>query len=87
MRAALPVTDAHQTCRALRQRAEARSLRAPVIAMCGEPGRMDRLRAKMSGCDAYLERPLQHASLVDLIGERIVRNMVVADTVCSPLPS
>lgn len=71
--AALPVTDAYQTCRAIRQRAEARSQRPPVIAMCGEPGRMERLRAWMSGCDAYLEKPLQH--------------VVVAETACAPLLS
>jgi hypothetical protein len=46
---------------------------------------MERLRAKMSGCDAFLERPLQHAALVELIGERIVSDMVVADTACAPL--
>jgi CheY-like chemotaxis protein len=85
--AALPVTDAYQTCRAIRLRAQARSQRTPVIAMCGEPGRMERLRSKMSGCDAYLERPLQHAALVELIGERIVSDMVVADTACALLLS
>lgn len=82
---ALPVTDAYQTCRAIRQRAEEQTRGTPVIAMCGEPGRMERLRARMSGCDAYLERPLHHAALVELIGERIVRDMVAADTACAPL--
>jgi holliday junction DNA helicase RuvB len=83
--AALELSDAYQTCRAIRQRASALTQTQPVIAMCGEPGRMERLRAKMSGCDAFLERPLQHDALVELIGERIVRDMVVADTACSPL--
>jgi two-component system, cell cycle response regulator len=83
--AALPVTDAYQTCRAIRKSASTFAQAAPVIAMCGEPGRMERLRAKMAGCDAYLERPLRHAALVELVGERIVTDMVVADTACAPL--
>jgi CheY-like chemotaxis protein len=83
--AGLEVSDAHQICRAIRQRASAITHAAPVIAMCGEAGRMERLRARMSGCDAYLERPLQHAALVELIGDRIVANMVVAETAYAPL--
>jgi CheY-like chemotaxis protein len=81
----LEVTDAYHTCRAIRQRARVICPKPPVIAMCGGPGRMERLRAKVSGCDAFLELPLRHETLVDLIGDRIVPNMVVAETACAPL--
>ena len=83
---ALTGISGFETCRMIKQRPYAAGQRAPrVVAMTARDGRVDRVRAGLAGCDAFLSKPLQHDALMAVIGEHVVANATMADTAYAPM--
>lgn len=83
---ALTGISGFETCRMIKQRPYADGQRAPrVVAMTARDGRIDRIRAGLAGCDAFLSKPLQHDALMAVIGEHVVANATMADTAYAPM--
>lgn len=83
---ALPGISGFETCKTIRQRPYADGQRAPrVVVMTARDGRIDRIRAGLAGCDAFLSKPLQHDALMAVIGEHVVANATMADTAYAPM--
>ena len=83
---ALPGIDGFQTCKLIKQRSFNDGQCAPrVVMVTGRDGRIDRLRARLSGCDAFLSKPLQHDALMGVISEHVLANATTADTAYAPM--
>ena len=82
----LPGLDGWQTCKLIKQLPARARQRPPQVVMVAESdGRLDRMRAALAGCDAYLLKPLQHDALMALVGEHVVANAANAATAYAPL--
>jgi CheY-like chemotaxis protein len=51
--------NAHQVCRAVRKTMGAGGARPTVVILSSRGGAIDKLRAKLAGCDVYLVKPLK----------------------------
>ncbi len=77
----MPGIDGYQTCKLIKKRPYAAGRRAPTVVMLTSRGGMvDKMRGTLSGCDAYLTKPLQQDALLKVIGDRIVSDAAEADT-------
>ena len=66
--------DALQVCRAAKQ--EKHGGRAPVVFMLAAiAGSMDRMKAGLAGCDAYLSRSVSEAELYKLLAQHRLVNL------------
>ena len=61
----MPQMDGYELCQKLRQ--ESRLREVPVIMLTGRDGIVDRLRARMVGCTAYLNKPFNPQELLALV--------------------
>jgi two-component system, cell cycle response regulator len=77
----MPGIDGYQTCKLIKKRPYPAGRRAPsVVMLTSRGGMVDKMRGTLSGCDAYLTKPLQHDALLKVIGDRIVSDIAEADT-------
>jgi two-component system, cell cycle response regulator len=77
----MPGLDGYQTCKLIKKRPYPSDRRAPTVVMLTSRGGMvDKMRGTLSGCDAYLTKPLQQEALMRVIGDRIVSDVAEADT-------
>jgi CheY-like chemotaxis protein len=68
----MPGIDGYQTCRLIKKRPYPGGRSAPTVVMLTSRGGMvDKMRGTLSGCDAYLTKPLQQDALMKVIGERV----------------
>jgi CheY-like chemotaxis protein len=82
----MPGIDGYQTCKLIKKRPYPDGRRAPkVVMLTGRGGMVDKMRGTLSGCDAYLTKPLQQEALMKVIGDHVVANTVEADTARTPL--
>jgi CheY-like chemotaxis protein len=66
--------DAFQVCRVAKQ--EKRGGRSPVVVMFAAiAGSMDRMKAGLAGCDAYLSRSVGEAELYKLLAQHRLVNL------------
>jgi two-component system, cell cycle response regulator len=73
--------DGYQTCKLIKKRPYPAGRRAPnVIMLTSRGGLVDKMRGTLSGCDAYLTKPLQQDALMKVIGDRIVSDVREAST-------
>jgi two-component system cell cycle response regulator len=64
--------DGYQTCKLIKKRPYGAERRAPTVVMLTSRGGMvDKMRGTLSGCDAYLTKPLQQSDLMKVIGDRV----------------
>jgi twitching motility two-component system response regulator PilG len=61
----MPKMDGYELCRQARQQEDLRSV--PIVMLTGREGIIDRVRAKMAGCTAYLTKPFNPQELLDLV--------------------
>jgi two-component system, cell cycle response regulator len=77
--------DGYQTCKLIKKRPYPDGRRPPsVIMLTSRGGMVDKMRGTLSGCDAYLTKPLQQDALMKVIGERIVTSTTYVDTTRDP---
>lgn len=77
----MPGLDGYQTCKLIKKRPYPSDRRAPTVVMLtSRGGLVDKMRGTLSGCDAYLTKPLQQDALMKVIGDRIVSDVAEADT-------
>jgi two-component system, cell cycle response regulator len=77
----MPGLDGYQTCKLIKKRPYTDGRRAPTVVMLtSRGGLVDKMRGTLSGCDAYLTKPLQQDALLKVIGDRIVSDVREADT-------
>lgn len=77
----MPGLDGYQTCKLIKKRPYTDGRRAPTVVMLtSRSGLVDKMRGTLSGCDAYLTKPLQQEALMKVIGDRIVSDVREADT-------
>lgn len=77
----MPGIDGYQTCKLIKKRPYPSGRRPPTVVMLtSRGGLVDKMRGTLSGCDAYLTKPLQQDSLMKVIGDRIVSDVAEADT-------
>jgi two-component system, cell cycle response regulator len=77
----MPGLDGYQTCKLIKKRPYTDGRRAPTVVMLtSRGGLVDKMRGTLSGCDAYLTKPLQQEALLKVIGDRIVSDVREADT-------
>jgi two-component system, cell cycle response regulator len=77
----MPGLDGYQTCKLIKKRPYADGRRPPTVVMLtSRGGLVDKMRGTLSGCDAYLTKPLQQEALMKVIGDRIVSDVREADT-------
>ena len=82
----LPGLDGIELARQIKLRSLAMDRRSPhVVLLTGRAGRLDKLRAGLAGCDAFLAKPLSHRALMAVIGDRVVSNATMAETALAPL--
>ncbi|MGD8575307.1 MAG: response regulator, partial [Gammaproteobacteria bacterium] len=62
----LPSMDGYEVCRRMRQLA-----RTPIVMLTGQKAAIDKMRAKLAGCDEYLTKPPPDSDL-----KRIFENLV-----------
>ena len=55
--------DGYQTCRAIKQNKGKRATIPAVVMLTSRGGTIDKIRGSMSGCDAYLTKPLNEQQL------------------------
>ena len=55
--------DGYQTCRAIKQNKGKRPTIPVVVMLTSRGGTIDKIRGSMSGCDAYLTKPLNEQQL------------------------
>jgi two-component system, cell cycle response regulator len=73
--------DGYQTCKLIKKRPYPAGRRPPnVIMLTSRGGLVDKMRGTLSGCDAYLTKPLQQDELMKVIGDRIVSDVREAST-------
>jgi two-component system, cell cycle response regulator len=73
--------DGYQTCKLIKKRPYPAGRRAPTVVMLtSRGGLVDKMRGTLSGCDAYLTKPLQQDELMKVIGDRIVSDVREAST-------
>jgi twitching motility two-component system response regulator PilG len=61
----MPKIDGYELCRMVRQVEALR--RVPVVMLTGREGLIDRVRAKMIGCTAYLTKPFNPVEMLELV--------------------
>jgi two-component system, cell cycle response regulator len=77
----MPGIDGYQTCKLIKKRPYPAGRAAPsVVMLTSRAGMVDKMRGTLSGCDAYLTKPLQQGDLMRVIGDRVVTNISHADT-------
>lgn len=77
----MPGLDGYQTCKLIKKRPYPSHRRPPTVVMVtSRGGLVDKMRGTLSGCDAYLTKPLQQEALMKVIGDRIVSDVAEADT-------
>jgi two-component system, cell cycle response regulator len=77
----MPGLDGYQTCKLIKKRPYTSGRRPPTVVMLtSRGGLVDKMRGTLSGCDAYLTKPLQQDALMRVIGDRIVSDVAEADT-------
>jgi two-component system, cell cycle response regulator len=77
----MPGIDGYQTCKLIKKRPYPAGRRPPsVVMLTSRGGLVDKMRGTLSGCDAYLTKPLQQDALMKVIGDRIVSDVADADT-------
>lgn len=73
--------DGFQTCKAIKRADYPPGRAAPAVVMLTcLAGPADKLRAAMSGADAYLTKPLREVELLKVVGEREVARHAFAET-------
>ncbi len=79
----MPGLDGYQTCKLIKKRPYNNGRQPPTVVMLtSRGGLVDKMRGTLSGCDAYLTKPLQQEALMKVIGDRIVSDVrEVEDTV------
>lgn len=61
--------DSYQVCRAIKHR-KYTSAKAPIVVMlASRGGNIDKIRGGLSGCDAYLTKPLNEAELLKVLSK------------------
>lgn len=65
----LPKMDGYAVARALRRQDAFRQ--ALIIMLSGHAGRLDKLRARLAGADAYLTKPFQPMQVIGLLGSQL----------------
>jgi two-component system, cell cycle response regulator len=82
----MPGIDGYQTCKLIKKRPYPDGRRPPsVVMLTSRGGMVDKMRGTLSGCDAYLTKPLQQDALMKVIGERIATSTTYSDTVRDPV--
>jgi two-component system, cell cycle response regulator len=77
----MPGLDGYQTCKLIKKRPYTDGRRPPTVVMLtSRGGLVDKMRGTLSGCDAYLTKPLQQEALMKVIGDRIVSDVREANT-------
>jgi two-component system, cell cycle response regulator len=77
----MPGIDGYQTCKLIKKRPYQAGRTAPnVVMLTSRAGMVDKMRGTLSGCDAYLTKPLQQGDLMRVIGDRVVTNISHAET-------
>ncbi len=72
----MPGLDGYQTCKLIKKRPYTEGRRPPTVVMLtSRGGLVDKMRGTLSGCDAYLTKPLQQDALMKVIGDRIVSDV------------
>lgn len=61
----MPKIDGYELCQRLRQESQLKAV--PVIMLTGRDGIVDRIRARMVGCTAYLNKPFNPQELLSLV--------------------
>ncbi|MGB8699316.1 MAG: response regulator, partial [Thermosynechococcaceae cyanobacterium] len=61
----MPHMDGYELCRSARLVEELREI--PIVMLTGREGIIDRVRARMAGCTAYLTKPFQPNELLTLV--------------------
>ncbi|NJM95052.1 MAG: response regulator [Acaryochloridaceae cyanobacterium CSU_5_19] len=61
----MPKMDGYELCRMVRQVDLLKNI--PVVMLTGREGIIDRMRARMSGCTAYLTKPFNPQELLELV--------------------
>jgi twitching motility two-component system response regulator PilG len=57
----MPGIDGYEVCKLIKARRG--RLRTRVVMLTSRDGAFDKIRGKLSGCDAYLTKPVDHAKL------------------------
>jgi twitching motility two-component system response regulator PilG len=56
LNAVLPGKDGYEVCKAIKKDKNKKHI--PVVMLTGKSSNLDKLKGKMSGCDAYLTKPV-----------------------------
>ncbi len=67
----LPDGDGYQICRSIKQ--DKNRKQTPVIMLTSKSSPFDRIRGKLSGCNSYLGKPVDHATLQKTIQQYLKR--------------
>lgn len=82
----LPGIDGWETCKLIKQRPYRSDEAMPRVVLMSERDRgLDRARAALAGCDAYLPKPLTHEALTAVFGELMSFDATNAQTAYAPL--
>ena len=76
--------DGYQTCRAIKQNKAKRQTIPVVVMLTSRGGTIDKIRGSMSGCDAYLTKPLNEQQLGMVLAQHAatsVKQAATADSV------
>jgi twitching motility two-component system response regulator PilG len=65
----MPHMDGYQLCKLVRGAAMTKDV--PVIMLTGKDGFIDKVRAKMAGCAAFVAKPFEPAALVQAVESQI----------------
>ncbi len=85
----MPGIDGYQTCKLIKKRPYLPGRKAPkVVMLTSRGGMVDKMRGTLSGCDAYLTKPLQQDELLKLIAPHFLESTGQSQTTRSaPLSS
>ncbi|WP_299404951.1 response regulator [Acaryochloris sp. IP29b_bin.148] len=75
----MPKMDGYELCRMVRQVDMLKEI--PVVMLTGREGIIDRMRARMSGCTAYLTKPFNPQELLALVQKLTAEGAAVAQQV------
>ena len=70
--------DGYQTCRAIKQNKGKRATIPVVVMLTSRGGTIDKIRGSMSGCDAYLTKPLNEQQLGMVLAQHAGTSIKVA---------
>ena len=83
--------DGYQTCRAIKMNKGRRTTVPVIVMLTSRGGTIDKIRGSMSGCDAYLTKPLNEQQLGMVLtqhsaAKNLAKNQVKASVAAGPRP-